>query len=176
MDKKLQTFQAFLFLIALSVISTIVSEIKDFSITRLESSAIYQKVIRGEVESPLLSSTSLEYSAYFLEGAQIAINVYLLLGIFYIFKVFSHAKEEEYFTTPVIELFKKAGGVFINYCIAVFSIEIIYLFVIQGSNRVVDILTSNNIPIIALCGLAFVVLSHIFEKGQQLKEENELTV
>lgn len=120
MDKKLQTFLAFLFLIALSVISTIVSEIKDFSITRLESSAIYQKVIGGEVESPLLSSTSLEYSAYFLEGAQIAINVYLLLGIFYIFKVFSHAKEEEYFTTPVIELFKKAGGVFINYCIAVF--------------------------------------------------------
>ena len=176
MDKKLQTLQAFLFLIALSLISTIVSDIKDLSIARLESSDLYQKVVQGEIESPLLSITSLEYSAYFIEGAQIVATAYLLLGIFYIFKIFSQAKEEEYFTKQTIDLFKKAGGVFITYCIAVFSLEVVYLFVIRGGSRVMDILSSHNIPVIALCGLAFAALSHIFEKAQELKEENELTV
>jgi len=170
-------FLTFIFIwVFIFSLSAIISDIIEINIIELEESVVYQNSLKENNTTFLTSEKSLRYSAYGIRIAQIGFRVYLLFGFFYLFKLLQLIKEESYFTKSTIANLKKVSAIFINYCIYIFALEVIFLFVISEKENILTIIRHQNLDIIAIAGISFSILSKVFIKGVLLQNENDLTI
>jgi len=107
--------------------------------------------------------------------AYIIVFGFIFLGLYQLNGTTKLFAEKKVFQKEVGSAFKKAGNSFLAFAFGTLIIDIAFLAWVQGSSKMVDLL-STELLVFLILGYLMYFLADIFREGITLKEENELTI
>ncbi|NAS31230.1 DUF2975 domain-containing protein [Flavobacteriaceae bacterium R38] len=177
-DKSL-VLQILLGIIILTTVGDLIGDLRDYNLETIKSLKAwnYEKYEERQSLFNLRSKPWLEFSYHSLTLTTLAFKIYLLLGFYYLICVFHSFEKEKFFSPAIISYFKKAGNVFLTYCISVFILNAIYYSTFYDKNITKHFYKfDEGYTLLFACGIAFYAFAEIFKKAQTLQEENDLTI
>jgi Protein of unknown function (DUF2975) len=179
MKNKLIIVQVLLGFIILATFNDILGDIRDYNLENLKRLKIWNDA-SGDTDKTLFNIKSnpwLEFSYYAIQISLLVMKAYLLLGFYYLLCIFYYFDKEQFFSETISRYFKKAGHVFLTYCITVFVLKLLYNAIFYEKPLWKNLFKlEEGFSILFACGFAFYIFGEIIKKGKALQEENDLTV
>ncbi|NER14505.1 DUF2975 domain-containing protein [Leptobacterium flavescens] len=172
----LQILLAFMFF---SILNAILSDIWYYNLDHLKGLKVWNAEEHEGKESiaNIRDKQWLEFAYNSIYWTLLLLKFYFLLGLYYLFTIFRSFEKEKYFSSSIINSFRKAGSVFLLYCIAVFVLKALFHLIFYSKNIAKHFYKfDESYTLLFICGLAFYAFAEIFKKAQKLQEENDLTI
>lgn len=162
------------YFIIISTASILLNDLREFDLDNFKNFISWSKNA-DKNESWFTSKNAIEWSYYVISAGLFFWRAYLIYGFTYFFSILKEVEKGNYFSTKNSGYFKKIGNIFIYYTINVFVLRFI-LATIEKSDFNFFNEFKQEFTYLIPCGLALYILAEIFKKGNELKQENDLTI
>ncbi len=162
------------YFILVSTVSMLINDLRGFDFNSFKNFINWSK-IADKNESWFKSKNAIEWSYYVISAGLFFWRAYLIYGFTYFFPILKEIENGDYFSNKNSASFKKIGNIFIYYTINVFVLRFL-LATIEKSDFNFFNEFKEEFTYLIPCGLAFYILAEIFKKGNELKQENDLTI
>ena len=179
MKNKSLLLQILLGLIIITTLSELIGGVRDYNLENIKALKTwnYEKYENRQSLFNLRSKPWLEFSYHSLTITILIFKFYLLWGFYYLIRIFQSFEKERFFSETIISYFKKAGNIFLTYCISLFILNLLYYSIFYDKNVTKHFYKFNEgYTLLFVCGIAFYAFAEVFKKAQELKKENDLTI
>jgi len=160
--------------VLLGAVSVLLNDMREFDFNQFEKFQNWAKTA-DKNEPWFTSKNAIEWSYYAISAGLFFWRGYLIYGFSFFLSILKEIETGNYFSDKNIKYFKKIGNIFISYTVGVLVLRFLLASFGESTLDFFDELKAEFTFLIP-AGLAFYVLAEIFEKGKQVKEENDLTI